>query len=725
MIRENVVASVLLLLLVLAAPQLLRSQSSVATDLHTPPVRRVLIINEQNPSYPAIPMVDEGLRESLELSQYRVEIYREYLDANLFPQESDQKQFRDFYIRKYQNRRPDVIVTVGSTALHLMRELHQTAFAGIPVVFCLPGVEDASGDPDFTGVTTGIDAAGTLSAALRLLPSTKHVFVVGGMGPFDRQQIQEIKKQLQPFTAKLDISYVTDLSMSEVLRKLHGLANGDIVLFVSISRDAVGTKYSSRETAPLIASASSVPVFTLFDVYIGHGEVGGDFSIIKTQGTVAGNAIVKILDGVKPGDIPVVKAPNQYIFDWRALQRWGLSENNLPPGSILLNREPTLWERGRKYFVIGIVLISIQMLLISALFWQHALRRKKEAELRRSEEKFSKSFRHSPLAASIVRVSDSRYIDVNETFERESGWKREEVIGRTPLEIGLWVVPEQRSPLIQRLLENGIARDTEYQIRRKDGQVRTFLASAELIEVDGERCALNVGTDITERKAAEEAITTLSGRLINAQEEERSRIAREIHDDYQQRLALVANDLDVLREEIDGSSQDGTQRIRQLWNEVSELASDMHSLSHRLHSSTLENLGLSAGVKAFCHEFETQQGLTIHFTGSNVPRNVPPDAALCLFRVTQEALRNVKRHSGADRAEVRLEWTGEELHLIIADLGKGFDPKSRSADAGIGIHSMEERLRLLGGHFEVESQPSQGTRIYARLPLKAAGQTAN
>jgi signal transduction histidine kinase len=151
----------------------------------------------------------------------------------------------------------------------------------------------------------------------------------------------------------------------------------------------------------------------------------------------------------------------------------------------------------------------------------------------------------------------------------------------------------------------------------------------------------------------------------------------------------------------------------------------MHSLSHTLHSSTLETLGLAAGVKAFCEEFEQQQGVQVQSTFNDVPRRVPPDSALCMFRVAQEALRNVKKHSGSDRAEVKLEWTGDALHLLVTDHGRGFDPKISSPDAGIGIRSMEERLRLVGGKLELQSQPSQGTTIDAWVPLKAAGHHAN
>jgi signal transduction histidine kinase len=139
-----------------------------------------------------------------------------------------------------------------------------------------------------------------------------------------------------------------------------------------------------------------------------------------------------------------------------------------------------------------------------------------------------------------------------------------------------------------------------------------------------------------------------------------------------------------------------------------------------LHSSTLESLGLVAGLKAFCAEFSDQQGIEVDFASENVPHGIPGDATLAIFRIAQEALRNVKKHSGANSALVRLEWAGDRLHLSVSDLGKGFDSNRPSAERGIGIRSMEERLRLLGGQLEIQSLLMEGTRIDAWLPLKMA-----
>jgi signal transduction histidine kinase len=181
----------------------------------------------------------------------------------------------------------------------------------------------------------------------------------------------------------------------------------------------------------------------------------------------------------------------------------------------------------------------------------------------------------------------------------------------------------------------------------------------------------------------------------------------------------MAIDLENLAENIGMSPLEASRRLYQLWNQASELSADLHSLSHRLHSSTLESLGLVAGAKAFCGEFADQQGVQVDFAHEDVPRDIPADAALCLFRVLQEGLRNAKRHSGGNRAEVRLQGLNGRLHLSVIDHGKGFDTNKFSAGSGIGIRSMKERLRLLGGQLEIHSRPSGGTRIDAWLPFNA------
>ncbi len=711
------------LIWVVVAAAFLLPQASSAKE-----VRRVLIINDLGIiSSPGFSEVDQAVLAGLQKSPYRIELYEESLDVTLFPDRVSQDRFREEIIQKYSGRKPDVIIAAGPVSLTFIAELYDK-FQGTPIIFCAiwGGIPDElkHGMP-FTGVLAQLHPEGTLNAALHLLPSTKHVVVVGGVGKFDQGFEAVAKQSFHNYESKLEFDYLFDLPMPALLERLKQLPSDTIVYHTAISQDAAGDRFiDSAQSIPMVASAANAPVFVMDDVNLRAGTVGGDLVNWTDDGRIAAEMAVRVLNGEKPQDIPVVMSNHAYMFDWRALKRWGMNEKNLPPGSIVLNRQPSFWELYKQYVVAAIFLILVQSAAILGLLWQRARRRKTEAELIRSEDKFSKSFRQSPLAISIAGTKDDRYIDVNETFEQQTGWCRDEVIGRSPSDINLWVDPHQRSLFIKQLLAEGNVRDLEVRIRRKDGQVLTTIGSAELIEVNGKPCALSVMADVTERKRAEEALASLSGRLIEAQDEERKRIAREIHDDYSQRLAMLAIDMEELAENVGNSSGEGSQKAHELFDYISELGADLHSLSHRLHSSTLESLGLVAGLKAFCKEFSDQQGIQVDFASENIPHGIPGDRALCIFRIAQEALRNVKRHSGANRAEVRLEWTDNRLHLSVSDRGVGFDSNKSTADRGIGIRSMEERLRLLGGQLEIHSQRMGGARILASLPFAIPSQRA-
>ena len=209
----------------------------------------------------------------------------------------------------------------------------------------------------------------------------------------------------------------------------------------------------------------------------------------------------------------------------------------------------------------------------------------------------------------------------------------------------------------------------------------------------------------------------LGGMLIRAQERERSRIASEIHDDFSQRLAVIALELENAEEAIEASPGEAVRQVHNILNSASELGADLHTLSHRLHSSTLERLGLVPGVTALCKEFAVQQGVESDLLIDDVPRSVDPDAALCLFRIVQEGLRNLTKHSGATRAQVRLGRIGCKLFVSVCDEGIGFDVHDLGKKAGLGIRSMEERVSLMGGKFEIHSKPGKGTRIEASVPI--------
>jgi signal transduction histidine kinase len=209
----------------------------------------------------------------------------------------------------------------------------------------------------------------------------------------------------------------------------------------------------------------------------------------------------------------------------------------------------------------------------------------------------------------------------------------------------------------------------------------------------------------------------LAAQILGAQETERRRIARELHDDFGQDLALVSVELDLLRQRAPGSVSGSDERIQAVSDRVKQLSSSIHDLSHQLHPMKLEQLGLVAAIRGLCKELGQNHGLRIEFTESNVPETIPHDTAICLYRIAQEALRNVIKHSGAASAAAALSRQNGSLSLEVRDTGRGFDPTGIAGQDGLGLVSMRERLRLLDGDLVIESAPDTGTRLEARVPL--------
>jgi len=348
-------------------------------------------------------------------------------------------------------------------------------------------------------------------------------------------------------------------------------------------------------------------------------------------------------------------------------------------------------------------------------------RRRIRDALQKSEERFSKAFRRGPLAISITTAKTHRYIDVNETFERLTGYSREEVIGKTPFDFNIWENPSQRVELANRLLREEAVQNVEIRLIPKSGKTIIGLASAEMIEIDGEPCVLGVIADITERKQAERTLQELSGRLLTAQEEERRRIATELLDDIGQDVALLAIRIQ--------HSQEESSRPETLLDEFSDLTRDIVSkisrLSHQLHASELDFLGLSIAIEVLCRRVKDQLGIETHCTCQNVPPKLETNFALCFYRVAQEALDNVVKHSRSEAAEVELIGDDTQLSLCVRDFGDGFEVTPDLYKANLGLISMRERMHSIGGTISISSQPGEGTEVHACAPLPAIQVAAN
>ena len=251
-----------------------------------------------------------------------------------------------------------------------------------------------------------------------------------------------------------------------------------------------------------------------------------------------------------------------------------------------------------------------------------------------------------------------------------------------------------------------------YRARRHDGEYRWILDTG--VPRFEENClfAGYVGSciDVTERKLAEEALSNLEGRILTAQEEERERIARELHDDINQRIAVLCLELVGMDKRQYGKERRSRKSINSLVEQLRKMGSDIQAISHRLHSSHLEYLGLEGAADALCRDLQSKYKVEIEFTCDGIPRSLQKDVGVCLYRVLQEALQNAIKHSGVQEFQVDLIGNAREVRLTVSDQGVGFNPKADRL-RGLGLISMRERLRLAHGDFQVESVPGRGTTI--------------
>ena len=277
---------------------------------------------------------------------------------------------------------------------------------------------------------------------------------------------------------------------------------------------------------------------------------------------------------------------------------------------------------------------------------------------------------------------------------------------------------ERLQRAVQGALQTGTSYELDLEVMRPESIAKWEIARGEPVrDKSGQIIGLR-GTvqDITERKLADAALANVSRNLIEAQEQERSRIGRELHDDIGQRLALLALQSQQLQEDT-VILPTVRSRLGEFQKQISEICTDIQSLSHELHSATLQYLGIAVAMRGFCQEFAQQQKLEIDFKAHDLPSPLSPDISLCLFRVVQEALHNSAKHSGVRYSEVRLWGTSGEIHLTVKDSGAGFNREAAKESHGLGLISMEERLRLVNGTLSINSQPNCGTTIHARAPL--------
>ena len=646
----------------------------------------------------------------------QITFHNAYLEYSRVKEKSYLESQAETFRRTYDEVKFSLVIVSNYEALHFAVQYRDKIFPGVPIVFVEVSAEELKGQPlwpGVTGLTVPVGLRETIDLALRLQPDTKTVAVISSNS---EDWLAVAHSELLRHQDKVREIDLNGPAGSQMLERVAAFPPHTVVLFQPAPQASQQPELGTFEL--LAAVAQRVPTYSAWPrLCLNYGCIGGAYPDVTKQYLWTAEIAARVLSGERPENIAIAHNSDlQVTVDWRALRRWHIPESALPAGNEVLYREPTFWERDRKYILAAIVVIGLQFLWIVALLWQRARKRKTEAVLRESEKRF-RLMADSTALLIWMCDRDGKITYLNHTRVEFTGPDPNAGYGDT------WTkylhpddVPEVIA-LFSQALKTPASFSNQYRLRRYDGAYR-WMSDVVSPRVNGDGTFAGfVGSaiDITEQKVAQEALDSVSGQLIEAQERERTRIARDLHDDICQRLALVSMELEQAnRNGFPPATKKHLEDIRQ---RCSEIAGDLQSLSHQLHSSKLEYLGLAAAIRGLCRDLAKKHELSVEFTNHNVPARLPNDVSLCLFRVAQEALHNAVKYSATTQFAVELSREANEVRLEVKDSGAGFDVEEAKRNGGLGLVSMQERIHLVHGWFSVESSPGKGNRVVAAVPF--------
>jgi ABC-type uncharacterized transport system substrate-binding protein len=373
------------------------------------PAKKILLLYSYQSVVPANLEWDGGIRAALKgTATEPLEFFTEYLDLARFPDESYLHSLINLLQSKYTRRKIDLLIPVGFPAFRFSLDHGEFLFPGVPMVFCgaeKNEVQALQRPKNTTGVVGWIDVTGTVAAALKLHPQTRQLVLVGGTAETDRLFQRLAREALRPYEGRLELTFLTDLPLDQILTKVANLPPRTIVIYLCIYRDSGGNDFVPLDALARVSRAANAPVYGLWEALLGQGIVGGHLMSHKAQGRMAGELGLRVLNGEKPENIPIVYEDTDfYLFDWRQLQRWGIREGDLPPGSMVRFKEPSLWEEHQREIIGTAAGFCLLGLLIIILLINLGRRRRAERSLDRRLE-FETLL--AELSAQFVAISAS------------------------------------------------------------------------------------------------------------------------------------------------------------------------------------------------------------------------------------------------------------------------------------------------------------------------------
>ncbi len=696
--------------------------------------KRILILNSYHQGLSWTDNIVKGIKDVLKPMENQIEYYIEYMDTKRFYGREHFSRIFKLLQNKYANIKFDLIFVSDNDALLFTIKHYRELFAYSPVVFCgINNFNDSLVEKYrkwFTGVAEETDVEKTLDIALRLHPDTQRVYIINDITTTGLAMKKTILETIPKFSSKVKFIMIENPNMRELISEIEKIPPKSIILMLLVNRDKTGNFFAYEESLEIIYPHTKVPMYSVWDFYLGRGIVGGKLTSAYLQGKKAGELGVQILNGKNPSEISVVKeSPNEYMFDYKELKRFGVALNRLPKESKVINLPESLFAKYKKTFLtitFGFIFLSC---VIVVLVINIAKRKKIEEELRISEEKYRDLYDSAPDMYHSVD-KNGIIIECNETEAKMLGYRKEEIIGKP---ITYFMTEESRKA--QEAFFPNITKYRFVQIERdfvrKDGSVFTAALNV-YVEVDEKGNLIKtktIGRDITYNKKIEkelreskEALRKLSLYLQNIRENERKEIAKEIHDELGQTLTALKLSLSWMRKRVENKALQ--EKFDETISIVNALIKEVQNISNRLRPSLIDHLNFQEAIKWQTKEFEKNTSIICTLEIQEDSINLSKDKSLVLFRIFQEALTNIARHANATEVRIKMLRTNGSLIFTVKDNGIGISEEKIHSPDSFGLMAMRERAYSINATLDIRKAEDGGTEVILCLPLKENGEKA-
>jgi signal transduction histidine kinase len=669
--------------------------------------RNVLVLSSsERPFAPQSGFADALVRELIRSSREPIRFVEVSVQAARASDEAPDVSTAQRIRSAFGSQRLDLVMTVGGPAATFAQQFRQELFPATPMLIAGVDrrfVENGTFTDNETTVATQHDPALMIDEILRLLPETRTVMVVVGASQVEQFWLQEMKREFHRFGDRLQFIWTNELSFAEIVERCRTMPPQSAIFFALLSLDGKGEPRVGDDTVTSLHAVANVPMFALYG--IGRGIVGGPLLSTDELSRTTAQVALRVLAGESPGSIKTpTQRTGQPTYDARELQRWSIAESRLPPASVVLFREPTLWQRDQRAITVGALLGGIPVVALVLFVGR--------IKQRRAQSRVAKNALTAAAADATVRAwtadANGQRVDAGHpgSAAPHDAWTA-------------FVHPddvERSREIYRRALERHESFQMEYRVREPGGGERWILDTG-LPRFSGQDFDGYVGSavDITRLGQARAELSHLSRHLMQAHEQEHAALARTLHDDVCQRMMALTLRLHTLR----GAAHDGEVKavVADISEKLANLIGEIAAVSDPVHQR-LELLGLPTAGRRFCEDLSARYEVAIHFQDEGVPHNLPSDVALALFRVLQEAAVNAAVHSAASEVWVSVRGTAAEIRLHIVDRGVGFDMQNAVPSGGVGLVAIRERLKLVNGDSVIVSRPGEGTRVEAWVPLQ-------